>query len=552
MPTLIVVRLRPTDPTTGAAFTAALAGLTITAYDLGYADTLTGVELGSASGVFSSGTVGDDAVDITTTGIVQHYADVGAPGPVVRVPTAAATAIIVANPPAGHPEYPGAGSFDLRLTLERGGTAIADNRIDTNVTVVEVAGALSNDQNAYLAMPPSAYAVIPAAGQGAAGALNLAPGDPPPSFAALVTAVDGVLAKDPADGATLAHRVQLTPAQAQQVAAELVWDRAVFPPPAEPRPLGEMYTDPPADPGVKPEDAENDRHRFEAELAGYYATHDAQVLRLGGFVYAASAAMLCERLSAGEDIAGAGPAGATLLGSRAALLTFPLITGAASGSTLTHAGVRLTGTPRLDPAFVVPAAYFYALAADQPPHVDTGQRYGMALADPETKVLTLLDNAVATGMVGTTELPVAAAVPAVAVGPAQVARRLGAFGAAAGSAAEVPLTAPVRPLIDGWLGYAGASGTIDADFWTAAVAASPGAYLTLVLHVVTDNFPPLIAAVTGPPLSVSTVAELAAVSDGQWRALFLPPGAPPRLDLLPPFTQVAPQSTPADQVDAFL
>ncbi|MFD0817640.1 hypothetical protein ACFQ0D_04740, partial [Micromonospora zhanjiangensis] len=170
---------------------------------------------------------------------------------------------------------------------------------------------------------------------------------------------------------------------------------------------------------MKADDAENDRRRFEAELDGYYATHDAQALALAGFVFSASAAMLCERLSAGENLTGAGPAGQQLDGAREALLPFPLPPQASYGSTLTHTAVLLTGAPEgtvLNPQFVVPAAYFYALGAQMPFQVDAGQRFAMARADAEAKLLTAIQAAQDTGLLGATASPVAATgVPATAI-----------------------------------------------------------------------------------------------------------------------------------------
>ncbi|MFI0366539.1 neuraminidase-like domain-containing protein [Actinomadura sp. 1N219] len=557
MPTLIIVRLRPTRPVDGAGFTAALAGLTVEAFDLGFGSTVDGVPLGAASGVFTSTSVADLTVDLTTTAIVQHFVDTGIPPspPTTREPAAAATAVIVANPPAGHPEYPTGTAFDLRLKLTRNGRQVADRRIDFNASVVTV-GALPTLLTDVVELAPSAYAVLPAVASGAGAHLELPPDGAPPDFASLVGAVNAVLALDPADGRTIAQRTTLSAAQARHVAAEIEWDRAIYPPPPEPRPLAQMYTTPQPDPLVKPEDADNDRRRFEAEIEGYYATHDGNALRLTGYIYAAWAAMVCERLSAGENLTGPGPAQGPVDGSRRALLTFPLPSGTGDGTTLKHASVLLTGDPAgaaLNPPFVVPAAYFYALGAQLPPQVDVPQRFAMASADTEAKVLVTIETAIEAGTVGAAEAPAATAGSTAALVPAQAARRLRAIGQAAAPAPPVALNASVRPLVDAWLAHAGPTPTIDADFWGPATASGPGAaaYLSLLLHAVTGGFAPLITAITAE-LGVTTAAGLRAVTDERWRGLFLPPGAPPRLDLLPPFTEVGTASTPEDRVDAFL
>ena len=556
MPTLVVVRLRPSKPMSGQAFADALSGLHVTAFDLTFADSANGVQLGSAGTVFTSSGPGDDAIDLTNDGvIVQHYVDITVqanPPVVVRKPQAAATAVIVASPPAGHPEYPTPTSFDLRLTLDRSGP-IADHTLDFNAVVQHVTS-LPTDENDVIGMPPSAYATIPPAHLGVGAHLELSQDGTPPAFADLVLAIDAVLADDPADGTPLEHRGPLSAAQSLQVARELVWDRTINPPPDEPIALYKMYTSPPDDPSVTADDAENDRNRFEAELDGYYATYDAQALALAGFVFSASTAMLCERLSAGENLPGAGPAGQQLNGARAALLPIPLPPNASDGSTLTDTAVLLTGSPAgavLDPPFVVPAAFFYALGPQLPSQVDAGQRFAMATADAESKLLTTIQAAQDAGLLAATAAPVAASgVPAAAINAAQAARRLRAIGQAVSGAPNVPLTGPAASLVTSWLTHDGPTGSIDTDFWQGQFA-SPG-YLDLLLHVITDDFDPLIAAIKAPPLSVTTAAGLLAVPDDQWRTLFLPPGAPPRLDLMPPFTQTGPTSTPSDRVEAFL
>ncbi|TYK52653.1 neuraminidase-like domain-containing protein [Actinomadura decatromicini] len=559
MPTLIVVRLRPTRPVSGEAFTSALSGLTVEAFDLGFGSTAEGRSLGSAHGVFTSVSVAEIGVDLTRTAIVQHYIDTGATPttpPTIRSPAAAATAVIVVDPPPTGPEYPTGTSFDLRLKLTRDGAPIADRRIDFNavVTTVDALPILLTD---VVGLPPSAYAVLPAAASGAGAHLELPEDGTPPDFASLVKAVNAVLALDPADGSTIAQRTTLSGAQAKHVAAEIEWDRKVHPAPPEPRPLAQMYTSPQPDVTVDADRADNDRRRFEAELDGYYATHDGNALRLSGYVYAVWAAMMCERLSTGENLTGPGPAQGPVDGARAALLTLPLPRGAGDGTTLRHVSVTLTGDPAhavLDPPFVVPAAYFYALGAQLPPQVDVAQRFAMASADAESKVLVTIETAVEAGVVGAAEPP--ATGPGGTGGalvPAQAARRLRAIGQAAAPAPEVAVDAAVRPLIVSWLAHTGPTATIDADLWVPATASGPGAaaYLSLLLHAVTGGFAPLIAAIT-TDLGVTTAAGLRAVTEDRWRALFLPPGAPPRLDLLPPFTEAGTASTPQDRVDAFL
>jgi receptor-binding and translocation channel-forming TcA subunit of Tc toxin/ABC toxin-like protein len=559
MPALIIVGLHPSQPTDGGSFAGALAGLSITAYDLTFADSPGGVQIGTASGVAAVPALGDDTVDITKTAIMQHYVDVNDPypiGPQVRMTEAAATAVIVVSPPAGHQEYPSPESYDLRLAITRNGQAIADQAIDFNIAVADVSS-LSTHQPDYFAMTPAAYAVIPAApppGPLPPGPVTLPADGTPPGFADLVTAIDAVLAADPG-GTTLATQPPLTMPQCQQIASELTWNRVVYPPPPLPRPLGQMYTKPAVDTAVTQatngaQAADNDRQIFEAQLASYYATLDAQAARLATFVFAASAAVACEKLTLAAGSAG---------------LSFPVLTGqpgtpAQASVLLTATAVPPPPTTPLDPAFGVPAAYFYATGATLPPTVGLspppGPRYDLAVYAPENKTLAELQTAIDAGVVSASE-GFTTSTALTAIGPAQAARRLHALGSVTGSLLPVVLEPPVATLVTGWLGYTGDTSGIDQAFWAAQATTSAAAYLGLVLQVVTGNHAPLIGAITAaapgtpssPGLGVASVADLVAVADSAWTTFFLPPGAPPNIALLPPFTE---PGTPAERVKAFL
>jgi hypothetical protein len=553
MPDLVILRLHPAEPISGSDFTAFLSGLTITAFDLSFADSVGGVQIGMASGLANPhlGSTTNNNVNINNTSILQHYVDVNDPpplGPLTRKLEAAATAVIVVNAPAGHHEYPNGSSYDIRLEIKRNGLDIIDRTLDYNVTVTTV-GSLSNDQTVYFGMTTSAYVTLPSSTVGLDPSLafvELPDNGQAPKFDDLVKAINLVLAKDPADGNDLAHRPQLTAAQSHQVASEIIWNRKLFPPPEPPRSLGDLYTKPPVNPvlaGSTDEQnrAEQDRKQFEAELTGYHAKHDAEALRLAGFVFSASAAVACEVMS--KQAARAG-------------LAFPLITGASSGTTIPDASVILTDPVALNPDFIVPAAYFYALGANLPPQVSAQQRYDMARFETEPRLLSEFQTAVDAGAVTVPSAPLTVA-SAPKVNSDQAARRLHALGSTTGSAPEVLLAPPVTVIVGDWLAFTGASANINSLFWTLEIAAQPGAYLELILRAVTGNHQPLISAITGPPHNVANVAGLVAINDQQWRDFFLAPppnvpvptGPPPRTALLPPFTQ---PGTPAERVEAFI
>ncbi|WP_067836727.1 hypothetical protein [Nocardia lijiangensis] len=537
MSDLIILRLYPAKPMAPSDFTTVLSGLKVTAYDLTFADSVGGVELGFASTLADPhlGSTTNNHVDITSTQLLQHYIDVTDPlGVTTRELESVATAVIVVETPAGHTEYPTPTSFDLRLELTKGGFDIAHRRLHYNADVTTLPS-LSTNQKVYFGRTTSAYVTLP----GTAGLdPNLAivdlPADgQPPAFAQMVRAIDTVLADDPGGAnATLVGRSPLTLAESRRIAAEIVWNRTAYPPPEpDPRlgldPFGALYTDPPAEDTLNAGDIEKARARFEAELNGYYGTHDAEALRLAGFVYSASAAVAQEVLS---------------IRATRARFDFPLITDAAPPTTTQTAGVALVENDGLTPAFVVPAAYFYALGAQMPGQVGPQQRFDMARFALEPQVLSAFETAADGGVITVPAVPTTVSVPAVAA--TQAARRLRALGAAENTLTEVPLVAPVEGLVTRWLAHTGPSATLTTDFWVPEVTAQPGPYLELLLQGVTANSAALIAAIEQPPLNVTTVAGLVAMTEPRWRGFFAANPA-----LLPDFT--AP-GTPAERTEAFI
>ncbi|HEV3076950.1 MAG TPA: neuraminidase-like domain-containing protein, partial [Thermoanaerobaculia bacterium] len=553
MPNQIIIRLHPTEPTDANTFTGYLIGLTITAFDLSVTDVQGTQQIGTPAQYLPSNPAGNR--------IFQHFTLVPDPLNPLNppVPTLQAVATAVIDVPAGGAEYL---SSDVRLEIRRGAETIADRSINYNVDLgsaslpnpnvippfpgaapaIEFSGAVSE----YLALPPPGPPPNPNA-----TSVALPADGTPPSFSDVLAAVEKVLRADPtvtSDADLLAKLTSLSAAQCRHIAYEIVWNRQLNPLPLPPRPLEEMYTGPH---GIT-DPAEQDRKQFEAQLAGYYAVQNAGADRLSGFVFATSAAVACEVLSAKADRAG---------------FTFPLITGASAGGTILDAGVILAEAGGLNPPFLVPAAYFYALGSILPPQVGAAQRFDAARFATEPGLLAHFQTAVDAGAIAVPAAPVTV-VAAPSINAGQAARRLCALGAATGSDPEVTLSAPFAPIVGDWLAYAGASVDVDSQFWapgttggTHEVVAQPAAYLDLILRAVTGNHQPLIAAITQ---NVTTAANLVQVWDQQWRAFFLdvpppsgapiafpPPNALPasRVALLPPFTQ---PGTPAERVEAFI
>ncbi|HEX4966043.1 MAG TPA: neuraminidase-like domain-containing protein [Thermoanaerobaculia bacterium] len=554
MANLIIIRLHPTQPVDANTFTGYLKGLTITAFDLSVTD------------VQGTQPIGNPAQYLPTNPkkksnpknrIFQHYVLVPAPPsipPAPPIPTLQAVATAVIEVPAGGAEYL---SSDIRLEIRRGAETIADRSINYNVDLS--AAALPNPN----VVPPfpasveasefggavSEYLALPAPGPAPdprAATLDLPADGTVPSFADVLAAVETVLRADPTvtgDADLFAKLASLSAAQCHHVASEIVWNRRLSPLPTPPRSLEEMYTG--THSATDP--AEQDRQQFEGKLTAYYAVQNASATRLTGYVFAAASAVACEVLSANADRAG---------------VTFPLITGASAGAKILEAGVIFTEAGSLNPPFLVPAAYFYALGSALPPQVGAAQRFDMARLEIESQLLTDFQTAVDAGTIAMPAAPVTVSA-APAINADQAARRLHALGSTTGSDPEVALPAPFAPLVGDWLAYAGASTDVDSLFWVPEVAAQPAAYLDLILRVVTGNYQTLIAAIKS---NVTSVADLVQISDQQWRAFFLdaplPPNPPPVVPFPPPLGSTAPRvallplftqpGTPVERVEAFI
>ena len=457
----------------------------------------------------------------------------------------AATAVIVASAPAGHPEYPTADSFDVQLVITRNGVPIADAVIEYNAAVVQVSGAPSTDQTFYF-NPPSpgaaAYVAIPPAPPAGAQppALLLKSDGTPSPFDDLQKAIDGVLKDDPGGTSLVEYSLangQLSAAQCQQIAAEIIYNRGYSPAPSEPPDYGLLYTsDPDSAVGVNTQDEDTARQKFEGQVTAYHATNDALAARLAGYVYTASAAVLSEQQSATAPSAG---------------FPFPLITGT---DPVIDTEVELQS---IAPAsFAVPAAYFYALATTLSPQITSDRRNQLAVYAPEDKNLTDLTAAVSANVVGSTEKFVTlGSSPPTAININQAARRLDSLGAISGSLPAVTNDTHVTELVNEWLAYTGDTSTIDADFWQGKVGPSATAahqtdYLILVLQVVTGelsfdpSFSLFLSAIQAQPLAIDSVSKLANTSDQAWQTFFLA-----NTGQLPPFT--APGTT-VERIAAFI
>jgi hypothetical protein len=534
MTDLILVRLHPGQQVDPADFTDALDGLQITAYDL-MVDTPGRVKIGTATVVT---TVVSDPVDLSKAQIYQHWKPYQKNNPDDSTQMeSAATAIIQVIEPAGHKEYPTADSYDVQLEITRHDIPIADVIIEYNAAVWKVQGAPSTDQLDYFTAPPDAatYVMIPPAVKGDKPALILSSDGTPPPFHDLKNAIDAVLEDDPGGTGLVEYTLSyaqdndgqpIPAAQCYQIAAEIIYNRAYLPPPAEPADYGLLYTSNPASElNVKAQDEDSTRQQFEGKVTAYHATNDALAAQLAGYVYTASAAVLCEQRSGQATTAG---------------FPFPLIV---QDKPVIDTEVELTGLAA--GSFAVSAGHFYALAVTVSSQVSTdfGQRYQVAIFAPEDTNLKQLNDAVAAGVIKSDQGFVTPSLsPSDTLKPNQAARRLSSLGTVSGSLPAVAADASVSKLVDDWLGWADDTAKVDTDFWQAEVGAAAshehqGHYLDLVLQVVIGEtsdqqaFGSFKTAIQAAPLAIATVSDLAKATDQAWQSFFT---AHP--DQLPSFT----------------
>ncbi|HWN67040.1 MAG TPA: neuraminidase-like domain-containing protein [Haliangium sp.] len=199
----------------------------------------------------------------------------------------------------------------------------------------------------------------------------------------------------------------------------------------------------------------------------------------------------------------------------------------------------------MNPSFIVPAEYFYALAAHFPPEVTVETRYQMACLLGETQIRDQLRTAIERGFISNAPAPISGGA---AVTPEQAARRLHSLGRVKGlPACKVPPSSSdeLHELIAGWLDFANTSPKDDPaedirPFWENLSAAATLGHLRLVLAALTEQ--PESDLIE--ELNVATVQELAEVTAAEWMAVF---EANP--ELLPEFTR---PGTRGERINAFI
>jgi hypothetical protein len=518
----LVIRIHPVEPVSGDDFKDYLDGLTITAFDISFNNPEDGVQIGNPA-QYISPTDQDNPPDQDNplipnpnTQIVQHH--VG-----LKLKAVATAVIEIPDPPDGEEHYL---NPDVRLDITRNGNEIAHNQNYYNVPVAPVSIFPNpQDPNEFQELQPtSLYLALPPSEQ--SSPTEILPEDgTAPTFRDLLKAVDDVV-KTEEDGTEEERKekiANLTLDQCRHIAYEIIWNRNAYPLPEPKQNLEQIYTGPQdAD-----DDEERDRRRFEGELQTYYTTHDSEADRLTDFVFSLSAAFWCEKKSKE----------ATKVG-----FYFPVL----PESPERQAKVILKGVAdeALNPAFEVPAAYFYALTATSPPQIRPERRFKMATLETEAHNLDNIEQAHDDQILDDQTLT------ELEINPYQAARRLRALGSAEEIGTAECEVNPVHGLIMAWL--SSTRKNIN-EFWRELPSENTTGHLDLVLCAITKAHDGLVNAIKNK-LKISNANELNNKTNSDWEKLFEnnsdeDNSDEDNLDLLPEFTK---PGTKEERIQAFI
>ncbi|WYZ35517.1 hypothetical protein EsH8_X_000164 [Colletotrichum jinshuiense] len=560
-PTYILVRIIPSNPVTPAAFRAALQNITITAYDksvrpgadrtLGTASGLIGLpDLTQNPAVLPPLVVRNNPWRFDNS-IIQHLRSS------FLTPLSVATAIIVVdNAQIGNTlEYPTPTSFDvsLKLTQQGGGSPtaiVAESSIDFNIQAVTED--LSTAQFTYIQAPTDIYLTVQVpsiALPNGTSVITLSRDGRPPNFDVLRVAINNVLDKDRTIGAPSIEGMTkfLTAAQSQQIASELIYNRIIDPPPKAPLPTSslatpigipifeDLYTD--GGSGVSDE-VDRMRQKFDGERTSYHALRDSDSLQLANYVFSLVTAVQAELFTVREG--------------KRAVLEVPIKPTASHTSSTATPKITLSGRidppgtdpVSLDPAFIVPAPFFYALTTSYALNQDFKSRIQVLLTIPAEALQGFMTQAIDAGVLGpvdangivvaTTTLTTSGAVP---INHFQAIRRIAALQpfvpASPDTLVQPARNADVQSFVVAWLSYPGTDESMLVDFWTPQFATKQ--YLSVILEIIAPNQELLISTImadlrTPSNTSVTSIDDIVKVTEDGWLVFFQAHQTP---DILP-------------------
>ncbi|KAJ4154955.1 hypothetical protein LMH87_000225 [Akanthomyces muscarius] len=559
----LIVRIIPTRPVTASAFRAALNKITITASDKTVFNAGNDRALGKATGL------ADQPIDAVTPipplkvvagepptlqpSIIQHFSIKNNELIPELSMSSTATAVVVINR-AGltqpDKEYPTPTSYDVSLTLTQDSTqptvASRQQVVDFNVQISNEH--LVTDQLSYISRAAEVYLSIdvPQAPLDLGTAIYAAAADgTPPSFTYMVKAIDNVLGKDSPTGATSLEnmKVYLSTAQARQVAAELVNNRLLDPPPIAPYPswnsvlylekndrvfFEDMFTVDTPGGQIANQTTDQSRTKFEGDRASYYALRTSDGIQLANYVYSAIFAIYAEFYS---------------FNAQRAVITIPVKANAQHSTSVSLPSMPLSGTngAALAPSFTVPAAYFYALTTTHAITQDFDTRMKILLTASSDSLGNSLGLAIDQGVLGQKSSADGLiwrdssleSVPAVHINQLQAIRRIAALQASVRDTlpelVQPEANTSVKKMITDWLQFIGTDADLPQKVWYRPENAKD--YLTVILEVIVPGDETLISTIltdlrlppesgTGLGLVIQNVTDLSNVTETQWLEFF--------------------------------
>lgn len=422
--------------------------------------------------------------------------------------------------------------------------------VDYNVNAIT--SDLSINQNDYISASNVIYLSldIPQASLPEGSALiGLSKDGRPPNFHTLCNAINAVLKLDQPSGAHSVEQMAtfLTPNQARQIASELIYNRTIDPPPPAPLPTADLNSDPLLPLPLledlytlgSPGDAtqlDQARQKFEGERTSYYAIRDADAQQLANHVFSVVMALRAERY--------------TVKKGRRAIIDVPAKpsishTSANSSTTISLSGSAIppaTDIQALDPPFIVPAAFFYALTTPYTITQDFDTRSQFLFSSSKETLGNLMRHAIDAGVLNrpqpngaVKEHTTLSSSGNKSINHYQAIRRIAALKLSAGQTSdgwvEPAKNASVQAVVKAWLVYSGTDDKILNGLWAPLFDST--SYLVLILEVIVPGNESLISSilhnlVTPSRTAVSTVDDLLRVSEQSWVTFF-----DTRRDLLP-------------------
>ncbi len=466
-------------------------------------------------------------VEVTFTaslnpGIVQHVEqvpfDAGFVEFYVPILMSVATAVIAISPDPALGTY-----LDVSVVATRNSVTIPVQSAFYNVPYDSGAPPNPDQFQGIPLEQTSLYIELPAPPSANTVSLTIPTDGTPPAFDALYAAMKEAIPNDPTYFPATTDLSTLSAQDCTRMAYDIVWGQQSNILPVPPDPLESLYTNPPNPGGTSSSGSNNsnyletDRQKFEGTLSSFYSTPNATAERLTKFIAAASAGIFCETTS---------------LNSTAALLEFPVNPSSTFAteveSELLVQGLGLNSTGGIN--FGVPAAFFYALAANLDKSATAQQRFQQATGDAIERLLQQFSTAENTNVINDSEAFVTPSLSPPAITSFQAARRLVALAVSAASttpSAGVIAGTPLAKLIADWLATTDPTPTpppnppltyenTDFNIWTQQLASSdPQGYLYLDLDALTQGYviPPFTAIPTGAP-TPATLTFSAQNSDG--------------------------------------